>query len=72
MPPPHPIECYFGFVSKYTTMMIIIAAIIMMAMRLIIFFWLAWQDAFRTFDWGRVIGDVETMKMEIEHLLSLV
>jgi len=33
---------------------------------------LAWQAEFRTFDWGRAIGDLETMKREIGHLISLV
>ena len=39
---------------------------------LLFFTLLAWQAEFRTFDWGRAIGDLETMKREIEHLLFLV
>ena len=31
---------------------------------------LAWQAEFRTFDWGKAIGDLDTVKKEIGHLLS--
>jgi hypothetical protein len=34
--------------------------------------WLAWQDAFRTFGWGRAIGDLEVRKKEVAGLLALV
>jgi len=33
---------------------------------------LAWQADFRTLEWGKAVGDLETTKREIEHLLSLV
>ena len=33
---------------------------------------LAWQADFRTYDWSKAIGDLETTKREIGHLLSLV
>jgi DNA invertase Pin-like site-specific DNA recombinase len=34
--------------------------------------WLAWQDSFRTFGWGEVMGDLETNNKETTRLLSLV
>jgi len=33
---------------------------------------LAWQGAFRTYNWGLAIGDLETTTKEVNHLLSLV
>ena len=33
---------------------------------------LAWQYAFRTFDWQEAVGDLNTNAIEINHLLSLV
>jgi site-specific DNA recombinase len=33
---------------------------------------LAWQSAFRTYNWSKAIGDLETTNKEITHLLSLV
>jgi len=33
---------------------------------------LAWQDAFRTFDWITAVGDLETTTKEIKYLLALV
>ncbi len=33
---------------------------------------LAWQDGFRTYDWGRAVGDLETTMKEIRHLMALV
>ena len=33
---------------------------------------LAWQSAFRTFDWAKAIGDLETTSKEIKYLMSLV
>lgn len=40
--------------------------------KIMIFFWLAWAESFRTFDWHATLGDLETTKKEIAHLLSLV
>jgi hypothetical protein len=33
---------------------------------------LAWQSAFRTYDWREAIGDADTIIGEVQHLLSLV
>ncbi len=33
---------------------------------------LAWESAFRTYDWAKAVGDLETTNKEITHLLSLV
>lgn len=33
---------------------------------------LAWKESFRTFDWHGALGDLETTKKEIAHLMSLI
>ncbi len=33
---------------------------------------LAWQDAFRTYNWSTAMGDLETTKKEIDSLLNLI